>query len=96
MGKITVYSPEEAAETAASGIMAKRGALPPNPILTLVENGKPNARRLLQLVAERIRSRVEAGEINIHSKHSAAKPLDAEEAKRLAKDSHLAITGIGD
>jgi hypothetical protein len=96
MGKVTVYSPEETVSPVESGTLAPRGALHPNPILTLIENGKPNARRLLQFIAEKISSRVDSGDINIFSKPSAAKPLDFDEAQRLSTHSHLVITGIGD
>ncbi|MFC1825062.1 hypothetical protein ACFL9T_20310 [Thermodesulfobacteriota bacterium] len=96
MGKVTVCSPEEAAAPVESGTLAPRGALPSNPVLTLIENGKPNARRLLQIIAEKVRSRFDSGEINIFSKASAAKPIDLGEAQRLGTRSHLVITGIGD
>ena len=42
MGKVTVYSPEEAVSPVDSGTLAPRGALNPNPTLTLIENGKPD------------------------------------------------------
>ena len=96
MSKITVYSPEESATPAESGTLAPRGKLPPKPVMTLIENGKPNARRLLQLIAEQIKSRIDSCDIITFSKSSAAKQLGKDEAQRLAKHSHLVITGIGD
>lgn len=67
-------------------------------VLTLIDNGKPKAREILATIAEelsrthpRIRFVVE-----VHSKPSAAAPIDADTAQRLAARSRMVLTGVGD
>jgi len=47
-------------------------------------------------VAEGVQERLPVGEIVVHSKSSASKPIDADEAEMLAARSHLVISGLGD
>ena len=96
MSTITVLAPdyEEAPPETAS--LAPR-AVPTGPVtITIVENGKPNANELLGHIADRLSDRIPVADIDVHSKPSAAKPIDADEAEMLAARSHLVIVGLGD
>ncbi len=97
MARITVYRPDVPDTVPADAVpMARRGLLPDAAVLTIVENGKPNARRLLRFVAGTLRDRLPFGTVDVVSKPSAAKPIDADEATVMAARSHLVITGVGD
>lgn len=62
----------------------------------LVDNGKPRARELLQLVADEIGRRVPVAHVELTSKPSAANPITEQEAAALAARADLVITGLGD
>ena len=96
MGKITVCCPVESNRATERIELARRGAIPANAALTLIENGKPNARALLRAIAEELRSRLPVGTVTLFSKPSAARPIEADEARMLAARSQLIITGLGD
>jgi hypothetical protein len=70
--------------------------LEPGSRLTLVDNGKPNARPLLMLIAEGLRERLDIAEVVVHSKGSASRVIDEAEAAELASTSGAVITGLGD
>ena len=97
MATITVVRPDHVSEVSgvARAPRPDRGAGEPLH-LTLVENGKPNARTLLGHVAEELRSRLPLGAVDVHSKPAAGKPIDADVADMLAARSHLVISGVGD
>jgi hypothetical protein len=65
-------------------------------VLTLIENGKPNAKTLLGFVADGLRARLPDVVVEVHSKPSAGKAIDADEAEMMAARSRMVITGIGD
>ena len=97
MATITVVRPDHVSEVngvAMAPRPARSGAEPLH--LTLVENGKPNARTLLRHVAGELRSRLPLATVDVHSKPSAGKPIDADTADMLAARSHLVISGVGD
>ncbi len=75
---------------------APRGQVPTPAVLTVIENGKPKARELLQMVGEQLGHRIALARTDTFSKPSAAKPIDADEARLMAARSHLVITGLGD
>ena len=77
---------------APRGMFAKSDGLN----LLVVENGKPNAKRLLTFIAEEIKRRLPVATIEIHSKPSAGRPIDADLVKMFAARSHLLISGLGD
>ncbi len=64
--------------------------------LLLVENGKPKARQLLQFVAAEIQQRLPIATIEVHSKPSAGRPIDADLVSMFAARAHLVISGLGD
>lgn len=96
MATITVLAPDYEAARTKSVELATRRDVNEGAVLTLIENGKPNAKALLSLVADELRDRLPLVRVDIHSKPSAGKPIDADEAEMLAARSHLVITGLGD
>lgn len=96
MATITVYRPDVATEQAAPIPRAARGALPADPVLLLISNGKPRARELLERIGVELRTRMPVGRVDVHAKPSAAKPIDADEARNMAARAHLVVSGLGD
>jgi hypothetical protein len=97
MAQITVYRPDVADTAPDTDVaIANRRPVEEDAVITIVENGKPNARILLQHVAEAVRRRLPVATVEVFSKPSAAKPIEADEAKVMAARSHLVITGVGD
>jgi hypothetical protein len=98
MTTINVYKPTVAEWTSGAFDLAPRGGDAPDGgyHLTIVENSKPRAKWLLTRVAELARERLPIAEIEVHSKLSAGKELDADVTRMLAARSHLVITGLGD
>ena len=97
MAPVTVVRPDYVAAVSALAPAPRvaRDTMGPAHI-TLIENGKPNARLLLGYVAEELRGRLAVGAVDVHSKPSAGKPIDADVADMLAARSHLVISGVGD
>jgi hypothetical protein len=97
MGTITVYRPDVDDTVPEVDVgLAPRQPIDTGAVITIIENGKPNARVLLQHVAEAVRQRLPVATVEVFSKPSAAKPIEADEAKVMAARSHLVITGVGD
>jgi len=96
MADIIVLRPDEEPQPAATVGYAQRGVIPENAHLILIENGKPRARDLMQLVAAELQERYPIATVEIFSKASAGKPIEADEAKEMAARAHLVITGVGD
>lgn len=76
--------------------MAERRALPPGARLTLIDNGKPKARELMQLIADRLRPRTGIDTIEVYAKGSASRVIDDAEVSALAARSDAVIAGLGD
>ena len=96
MGEITVLNPEYEEVDLLHVSMASRGYLSEPVTVAVIENSKPHAKELLTNVAEGLREYLPVEEIIIHSKSSAGKPIDADEAEMLAARAHLIISGLGD
>ena len=97
MATVTVVRPDHVPELRDIARAPRRARRAADPLqLTLIENGKPNARRLLGHVADELRSRLPLATVAVHSKPSAGKPIDAAVADMLAARSHLVISGVGD
>ena len=62
----------------------------------LIDNGKPNARDVMQFVAAELQERFPISRVDIFKKSSAGKPIDPDDAKVIAARSHMVISGIGD
>ena len=96
MTTITVLTPEYEATGPDEVRMADR-SMPTEPVvIAVLENSKPHARELLGYVAEGLRERIPTADVLVHSKLSAGKVIDADEAEMLAARSRLVITGLGD
>jgi hypothetical protein len=96
MSRITVLHPAyEEAGPAMTGL-ARRAPLEGPGVLTLIDNGKPKAREILSAIAEELRRTYPLLRVDLHSKPSAAAPIDADTAQLLAARSRVVITGLGD
>jgi hypothetical protein len=96
MTTIDVLNPEYEAKGPDEVLMATRSTPVEPVIITVIDNSKPHAKELLTYVAEGLRERLPVAEIVVHSKSSAGKPIDADEAEMLAARAHLVISGLGD
>ncbi|MEC7924293.1 MAG: hypothetical protein VYB80_03650 [Actinomycetota bacterium] len=96
MTTIDVLNPEYETEGPSEVLMAIRSTPVEPVVITVIENSKPHAKELLTYVAEGLRERLPVAEIEVHSKSSASKPIDADEAEMLAARTHLVISGLGD
>lgn len=97
MATITVVRPDHVTEVRSTSRAPRQARGAAGPLhLTLVENGKPNARALLGHVADELRSRLPLAAVDVHSKPAAGAPIDADTADMLAARSHLVISGVGD
>lgn len=97
MSVITVLCPDKADPPPVPASRAPRTDVEPGALLTLIDNGKPRAREMLELIAEELRRELpEVTSVDVFSKPSAGKPIDADEARMLAARSRLVITGLGD
>ena len=97
MATVTVVRPDHISEVSSIARAPRRARGTADSLqLTLIENGKPNARALLGHVADELRSRLPLATVDVHSKPAAGKPIDADVADMLAARSHLVISGVGD
>ena len=96
MGTITVLRPDLPAAPLEVLELAPRSALPERPVIGLIDNGKPHAKELLELLAAQLRTRIGDGEIVLLRKPSAAYPITVEQASDMAARAHLVITGVCD
>jgi hypothetical protein len=96
MAQITVLRPDLPTPPPEPMALAPRIPLPDHPVIGLIDNGKPHARELLELLAEELQARVGAGEVVLLRKPSAAYPITVEQAADMSARAHLVITGVGD
>lgn len=95
MARILVHRPDEPAPPPPTVRLAPRRALD-GPVIGLVDNGKPRARELLELVAAELHARFGAGEVALLRKPSAAYTITPEQASDMAARAHVVVTGVGD
>jgi hypothetical protein len=95
MGQVTVLRPDVEAPPAASVALAPRRPVE-RPVIGLVDNGKPHALELLELVARELHARLGEGEVEVIRKKSAAWTITPEQARDMAARAHIVITGVGD
>jgi hypothetical protein len=62
----------------------------------LLENGKQNARRFLEDVADLLHDRYGAGEATLRRKENFAQPAAPELVDQLSAESDVVVIGIGD
>jgi hypothetical protein len=96
MTTITVLVPEYEDDAMEQSARAERTPISSPAVLTLIDNGKPKARELLSYVASELEHLLPIDRVDIHTKPTAAAPIDADTAKRLAARSRLVVTGLGD
>jgi hypothetical protein len=96
MSLIEVLSPVRSDDEAPRAPLAPRVELPSGAHLTLIANGKPKAIEILEMLAEELRAWLSIGEVELYSKASAGRPLEADVARDLASRSDLAIAALGD
>jgi len=75
---------------------AERRALRGSLRLTLIDNGKPRARELLQMIAREIEGISGPAQVRVLSKGSASRVIDDAEVADIAATSDAVITGLGD
>ena len=96
MSAITVIRPVDAAEPPTTVVLAPRRELPGSPVIGLVDNRKPHARELLELLAAELGERLGGAEVVLLRKPGAGHPMEPEQASDMAARAHLVITGVGD
>jgi hypothetical protein len=62
----------------------------------LLENGKQNARRLLEDVADVLHDRYGAGEVTLRRKENFAQPASPELVDELSAEADVVVIGVGD
>jgi len=83
-------------DTAPGFTLAPRAAELRGARVGLLENGKQNARRLLEDVADILRDRYGAGEATLRRKENFAQPAAPELVSELSADSDVVVIGVGD
>ena len=83
-------------ETAPGLTLAARPADLGGMKLGLLENGKQNASRFLQDVADILGERYGAGEATLRRKENFAQPASPELVDQLSTESDVVVIGIGD
>lgn len=96
MTTIRVFRPDVPIGSGDTLTLADRSGDPAGGRLLLVDNSKPKARALMERIADRIRARLALADVEVHTKPSAGKTLDADVTRMLAARSRLVITGLGD
>jgi len=105
-GLVLVRPDWEGDGPAARSALALRAELRPAPritldtteplVLGLIDNRKPNANRLLRLVAQELGARLPISGVEVLSKPASSRPIEPHEAVEMAARAHLVITGVGD
>lgn len=97
MAKLKVLRPDTVTACPRARVtFAPRRPLEEGAHLILIENGKPRARDLLLLIAAELQNRYPISSVEVFSKPSAARPIEADEARDMAARAHLVVTGLGD
>ena len=95
MSTITVHVPAVTEAPAAAIDLAERRGLE-GVRLGLVDNGKPRAGTLLQMLGQELQETYGVAEVVMISKGSAGIPLDDDQVADLASRVDVAVTGLGD
>ena len=83
-------------DTSPAFTLAPRAAGLSGARVALLENGKQNARRFLEDVADLLRERHGAGEVTLRRKEIFSQPAPAELVEQLSAESDVVVIGIGD
>jgi hypothetical protein len=92
---VIVHTPEGSAGAPSVHLAAGRSSLAGLRIGVL-ENGKPNADRLLTRLAERVASRTGAHVVSVTGKGTAATPCEPDVLAGLVSDVDVVVTGSAD
>jgi hypothetical protein len=97
MASIELVCPELAEDPPpADQHLAPRQPLGAATRLTLIDNGKPRARQLLQMIADGLKARAGLASVRVVSKGSASRVIDDAEVADIAATSDAVIAGLGD
>ena len=96
MTRIRVHRPTLPQAETGTTTLAPRGALPDQAHLTIIDNGKPKGRDLMERIAKELRGLLPIASVDVHSKPSAGAPITEDVATMLAVRSHMIISGLGD
>lgn len=97
MATIDLLDPVVPEEAPPADLRMADRAVPTGPVrLVLIDNGKPRAVPLMEMVAERLGRRIELADVEVYAKGSASRVIDADEAAALAERADLVIAGLGD
>lgn len=96
MTTIRVHRPDVVGRAVDPLELAPRGTVESDARLLVVENRKPKAKYFLSEIGHRVRDRLSLAAVEVHSKPSAAAPIDADVTRMLAVRSRLVISGLGD
>lgn len=92
---ITILRPDMEQDPEPPATMAPRRPISGARLL-LVDNGKPRARVLLELLAGELRARAGVASVRTVTKAAAGHPMADEQVAELAPDADLVIAGLGD
>ncbi len=95
MDKPLVYAPDGPTGSDSPALASPAARLKGTRVAVL-DNGKPNAARLMSMAAERFARRVGAQFVGVRQKGSAATPCEPELIEALIGDADLVLTGTAD
>ncbi|HWP35704.1 MAG TPA: hypothetical protein VNM66_08915 [Thermodesulfobacteriota bacterium] len=94
-GAYVIYDPTVEPEGEAFAPAPRPASLAGRRVV-LLDNGKANAGRLLELVGERLAARTGAAVVRLVRKGSAYRPATEAELEEAAREADLVVAGIGD
>jgi hypothetical protein len=94
MPLVTVCRPDAGEPEEPPGRLAERGVRGAR--LVLIDNGKPNARELLELLGAELDGRIALEAVELVTKPSAGHPLEAARAEELAGRAGMVVAALGD
>ena len=92
-GAVQILSPEGQVEVTKAALAPFPSGDAPR--IAVLDNGKPNARRLLERVAERVAQRLDGSVMLVTAKSTAATPAEPEILRQL-QAADLVVTGSAD
>ena len=96
MALVTVLRPDVQESQAPALAPAPPAAADRPLVLTLIDNGKPKARELLQAIAAELGTMVPLASVDVVRKEAAAKLLPEAQADAIAERSDIVLAGLGD
>lgn len=93
---IKILDPTVSPEESVGAVVAKRVGDLDGKVLGLLNNGKVNGDRLLELVREQLGARYRLREVVVVRKPSASRVAEDAVLDRLARECDAVVTAIGD